>query len=304
MPDDGIVSLADAFGSAESELGLADPSVEATTQPVVESNDASAPNTTEVVTVDNPDEEAEPIGDTLEGFEDLFDGDVEESTIDTSSPEFLQTRVTIDTVEGPQAVTIEDLQKGYLRQADYTRKTQEVAEQRRAAHDAVEFYETWRKDPMEFARTLAIRAGYIQEGAEPVKPIEVAKFPTPESIQEMVEQQVQERLAADPSIKEAKLIEARKLINESFDGVEKQYGLKLNDKQRQAVLREATQRGTTDIPLVFEAMYARYQAQQSRRPSAPARPTGSAAGERPAAEATPNSLVQAFEMAEAELAGS
>lgn len=304
MPDEGIVSLAEAFGSAESELGLADSSVEATTQPVVDSQDASAPNTQDAEATDTPDEEQGTEDANLEGFADMFTKDGEQAAVDTASPDFLQLQVAIDTVAGSESVTIEELQKGYLRQADYTRKTQEVADQRRAAVEAVEFWETFRNDPQEFARAIAVRAGFIEEGATPIKQIEAAKIPTAEAIEEMVEERVQERLASEPAMREAKLAAAREAVRQTFEGIESKHNLTLDKGSREAVIAEANRRGTTDLELVFEAMLGQYRSNQPKRPAASNRPTGAAGGEKPAAEKIPDSVTEAFKMAEADLAGS
>lgn len=67
------------------------------------------------------EDEAEAVGDDDEdaGTDDAEEGD--------DDPE-----IEIDTPKGKQAVKLSELQKGYLRQADYTRKTMEVAEARKA----------------------------------------------------------------------------------------------------------------------------------------------------------------------------
>jgi len=304
MPDEGTVSLADAFGSAESELGLADLSVEATTQPVVKSDDASAPNTQDAGAVDIPDEEQGTEEADLEGFADMFAGDSDESGIDVSSPDFLQLQVPVETVEGAETVTIEELQKGYLRQADYTRKTQDLASQRQAATSAVEFYEAFRSDPAGFAQEIAQRAGLIEEGAQPIRNIKVAEIPTEEAIEKMVEERVEERIASHPDIQSAQLAAARDAVSRTFAGIEQQHGVSLSKSDREAVIREANQRGTTDLELVFEAMLARYRSQQPQRPPSSAAPRGSATGGKPAEPTIPRSVAEAFKMAEADLAGS
>lgn len=304
MPDDGLVSLAEAFESAESDASSADLAVEATTQPVVDSDDTSASNTPEAQTVDTPDNEQGIEGLDLAGLEELVTGDSDSSPIDVTSQEFLDTIVTVDTVTGPESVTVQELQKGFLRQADYTRKTQELADQRRAATEAVEFYETFRKDPQEFARAIAVRAGFIEEGAEPIKQIEVAKIPTAESIEELVEQRVQERLSSDPAIRDAKLAAARQAVSETFASIEAKYNTTLTKDQREAVIKEANKVGSTNLPLVFEAMVGRLRSQQSRRPTSSGRPKSSASGEQPAQPKIPDSVREAFEMSEADLAGS
>lgn len=307
MPDDGIVTLAEAFASAESELGSAGSDEGEAPLPGVEPDDAGAANTAEVGAADNPEEAgAEDSTVDLEGFEDLFtpeEGDGK--SVDPGSPEFLQTTVTFDTVEGPETLTIEELQKGYMRTADYTRKTQAAAAQSRAASDAVDFFKSFQENPAEFARSMAVRAGLIEEGASPVKDIELARIPTPESIEEMVEQRLQERLKADPTVQQARLAAAREHVRSTFEGIESDFSVSLTKEQRQAVVAEANKRGTTDLRLTFEAMLGRLRSEQSRRNAAPARPSGSpAAAEQESAEKVPKTVEEAFKMATAELAGA
>ncbi len=306
MPDEGIISLAEAFASAESEVGLAEPTVTEPALPVGEADDASAATTQPAQGSDNPEEEqgTEETID-LDGFKELFTQESEETTVEPGSPEFLELPVTVDTVNGQETVSVGELVKGYLRQADYTRKTQDVAVQRRALNDAMEFYDTFRDNPQEFARTIAVRAGLLEEGAEPVKNIETAKIPTAETIEEMVEQRVQERLKDDPAIQEARLAQARNAVNNVFAGIEQDFSVRLDTDTREAVIREANQRGTTDLRLTFEAMLGRLRSQQSRRPAATARPTGApVTAEQAAAEKTPLTVEEAFKLAEADLAGA
>ena len=50
--------------------------------------------------------------------------------------------IEIETVDGSQKVSLDDLKKGFMRQADYTKKTQELAEQIRAKARALADEET------------------------------------------------------------------------------------------------------------------------------------------------------------------
>ena len=53
--------------------------------------------------------------------------------------------ITVE-IDGKE-VTIEELKNGYLRQADYTRKTQELSNQRKEVEDAVKLYEHLKNNP-------------------------------------------------------------------------------------------------------------------------------------------------------------
>lgn len=57
------------------------------------------------------------------------------------------------TIEGVGEVDFEELRKGYLRQSDYTKKTQEVSRKSKEVKDAVELFEHLKKNP-ELAQKL------------------------------------------------------------------------------------------------------------------------------------------------------
>lgn len=67
---------------------------------------------------------------------------IEETKVETKAPELTDTF----TIDG-QEVTLEELQKGYLRQSDYTKKTQEISRQRKEAETALELYNRIQSNP-------------------------------------------------------------------------------------------------------------------------------------------------------------
>lgn len=64
------------------------------------------------------------------------------------------TKIEIDGKE----ITIEELKNGYLRQSDYTKKTQQVSNQRKESEEAIKFYEYLKQNP-EAAATLKDTVG-------------------------------------------------------------------------------------------------------------------------------------------------
>ena len=67
-----------------------------------------------------------------------------EQPITETKPEVVEPiKVEIDGKE----VTIDELKNGYLRQADYTKKTQEVSQQRKESEEAIRFYEYLKQNP-------------------------------------------------------------------------------------------------------------------------------------------------------------
>lgn len=78
---------------------------------------------------------------------------------------------TVNTVNGEEQVTLEQLQQGYLRQADYTQKTQDLATQRREHAQALALAEALDRDPQ---RTLQLlqEAYHVQQPAQDATPFE------------------------------------------------------------------------------------------------------------------------------------
>ena len=80
----------------------------------------------------------------------------EEKPVDVQKEEVKEEVVVVDEVEVPGVgkIKVEELKNGYLRQSDYTKKTQELAQQRRELQNAVEAYNAVKADP-EMAKQLA-----------------------------------------------------------------------------------------------------------------------------------------------------
>lgn len=87
---------------------------------------------------DEGDEEAEPEEDTEE--EDEEPEEPEEDDEDDEPVEIDEDTVVFTTPEGEE-VTLRELKRGFLREADYTKKTQEVAEQRQQVQQAIQAVE-------------------------------------------------------------------------------------------------------------------------------------------------------------------
>lgn len=83
---------------------------------------------------DTEEEQTEPTGEEVQ--EDQSDDGAEpeetEDSEEEESDEDLSDDTEIDMGEGRQPVTLQELKQGYLRQSDYTKKTQALAEERKA----------------------------------------------------------------------------------------------------------------------------------------------------------------------------
>lgn len=275
------------------------------------------------------DEGTEPVADSDQAVSDGEEQSGEESVEKTEvleqseseESEELFEDVEVDIQEGPQvteeavrdflgideSVDLEELKNGGLRQADYTRKTQELAAQRSENEKALKFWEVFTSRPQDVARQLAEQAGLIEPGAQPVKVVDMP-FRSEEDIEAEVQQRVEERLAEHPVIKSAQEQAADRWIDSEFARIEKEYldGNPLGPQSRQKVLAEAHRRGTTDLEGVFAILLQAQQAKQAQKKSltsaSPNRPTGKgkveANTEPPVGD---DAFEQAVEMAMAEI---
>lgn len=229
------------------------------------------------------EEQVEEVLDTPEG-EDTEDSDellgdleLDEDEVvtddDTPEPE-LHTLPGID-----EPVTTEELRNGYLRQSDYTRKTQEVAAEKARLEKAESFYKALTEHPGELAKQLAIAAGLIEEGAQPVKVVDLP-FRSEEDIQAEVDQKVAQALNEHPEVQKAQDVLIQQWIDAEFAELEQEFGKPLGQKSRRLILETADRSNTNDLKLVARALVQKQQDQARKRgdlkKTAPAKPTGPA----------------------------
>jgi hypothetical protein len=315
---DEIASLQDAFKAATDETPLGEDVVGVTPSQDPPQEDPPAADEQVPVAQDQADDQdADPDSDDdlqslLDGLAEAdVDNDDDEGSSDpiadfVKSDDFWDTQVSIDTVNGQEAVSIKDLSDGYLRQADHTRKTQELAADRKQGEDATVFYSAFLKDPQRFAYDLAVKAQIVEQGAEPVGEIEVADFKTPAELESEIERRVEERFQADPRTVDLQVAAAQRAANEAFAAIEESRGVTIPPTLRERIVHEAATRGVGDLELVFEAMLSRNGGGQSkaaqRRKAAPARPSRPTAEDlQPDAPGIPDTVEEAFKMASAEL---
>lgn len=130
-------------------------------------------------------------------------------------------------IEGLGKVTIDELKEwkmGYMRQADYTKKTQEVARQRKEAEQAIQLYEYLRANP-HVARKL-----YEDDDTKPV--VDQKTF--------------------DPIYQEIEVIKTKMAEKELVQEIN-ELKQKYPDFDEVKVLNEANKRGITDLEFVYKA---------------------------------------------------
>lgn len=206
-------------------------------------------------------------------------------------------------VDGQEvAVPISEALAGYQRQADYTRKTQELSEQRKQLQFAATLQEALQKDPDSTLRLLNQQFGSTQTlAATP----EEEEWLTPE------EKQVRELNNRLALIEEERAMDA---LMRTIDNLQSKYGEEFNADE---VVFRANQLGTTDLEAVFKQMaFDQVYAQKSeaakklaeeqerlnakRNASIVSGATSAKSGSAPQS-APPKSVFEAFEQAKRQL---
>ena len=185
-------------------------------------------------------------GGQTETIETQTEPEVVDTTVDDSGATEVQTEEVKDSsqpdtvhIEGFGDYTLDELKEfknGYLRQSDYTRKTQELARQREEANEALEVYEYLRNNPHLVNALMQMDNGQVNP---------VVQKATPENA--MMQQILHTQKAME--------IEMR--LNE----LKSKYG---NDIDEVALFQKAKQLKTEDLEFVYKALqYDNLVAQQA-----------------------------------------
>lgn len=250
MTDNTVrLSLSEAFAEAENELSLSGESDETD---IPSFSDHAAPKE-EQLTVE------------IEPTRGVLDPQGEEKAEDNQLPTEELYDVTVNGVTAQ--VGIDELRNGYMRHADYTRKTQELSEFQREAERGLTLIQMLEAKPTETLRKLYQRINSGQPldfvGETSNSTVEQPKSPT--DIEALVEARVAEMLDNDPRLISIRQEKAMAEINDIFAGIEKEYDLELTDSDKQRVLEEAQAQGTVDLPFVFGGLYAKKLAADRQR---------------------------------------
>ncbi len=259
---DEITSVAEAFNAARLEYPAASPEGDIT-PPAVEQ--APAPGTDQS---EASDPELQAIFNSVESPEAL------EGSIDVESPDFWNTTVTL---EGGIPVSLSDLRSGYMMHSDYTQKTQVVAAQAKQLEDADKFYQSYKADPQEFARAMAVQQGWLANDiTTPVVEVPGLVPDTPEELMKTVDQLVEERMKNDPRMLAGQQAEAKATIDAKFIEIETRLGVTIPDTARGEIVLEARRRNVYDLDLITEhwmnQQRDKYRSGAQLKQSAAARP--------------------------------
>ena len=189
-------------------------------------------------------------GGQTETIETQTEPEVVDTTVDDSGATEVQTdeveeEVEVDDypdtvpIEGFGDYTLDELKEfknGYLRQSDYTKKTQELARQREEANDALEVYEYLRNNPHLVNALMQMDNGQVNP---------VVQKATPENA--MMQQILHTQKAMEIEMK--------------LNDLKSKYG---NDIDEVALFQKANQLKTEDLEFVYKALqYDNLVAQQA-----------------------------------------
>lgn len=215
------------------------------------------------------DAELDPTGATDEGVEQSTQD--AQPTIDyLDIDDDLGNRHVRVKVDGEEiSVPLKEALSGYSRTQDYTRKTQEAAELRRQAEDAITLQQAMNAAPGLAVQILAQRAGVsVQEylGMSPAQQQQATAAAEPEfddPLERMIHEERQARLALEGRLAQQ---EADQYLERQVSGLKQRF--QLDDNQVREVVTQAFQLGLPPdmLPLVYQSMaFQRMQVQQQAR---------------------------------------
>ena len=250
------------------------------------------------VTEEQPTPETEQLVDTDEAQAEPSDEDLDFIDVTEIGDKYVSLQVDGEVVKVP----VKEALAGYQRQADYTRKTQEISEQRKQLQFAATLQEALQKDPESTLRLLNQQFGKSQPTATP----EEDEYLTAEEKQV---RELNQRLAA---LEQERAMDA---LVKTIDTLQEKYGDEFNADE---VVFRANQLGTTDLEAVFKSLafdkvyaektkaskkLAEEQERLNAKRSATVVSSGASAKGSAPKSAPPKSVFEAFEMAKRNLNG-
>lgn len=127
---------------------------------------------TEVLSETSDDSEVDVADEDIDGRNDAG-SDSEDAPEDVFDFDSIKDKTVSVTVNGETfEVPLAELRNGYMRQADYTRKTQQVAADTDVLKWAREMQEAFRVDPAGSIRYLQEQFGLLEKGADPFEDVD------------------------------------------------------------------------------------------------------------------------------------
>lgn len=278
MSDDGVKSLDEIWNEMNVDDGL---SLEDADSQVIDVSDFSDDT-------DQPDSD-EFVPAKLSDFYAETD---EEDQPSTGGVADLDQEITLP--NGTRA-TVRELWESGLRLEDYTRKTQEVAETRRAFEEERSKFDAEREqleaaralrqalldDPTSTVARMAVELGIIDEetarfagrqryngDASKLLP-DTGKKADEVDIEALIEQKAAEKfeefMKNSPVAKEIEMSQARQQVDSIFGQIEQAYGTKLDQDDRKAILQASIDLDQDNLEYVYLKLNSELQKRQANK---------------------------------------
>lgn len=259
---EGLTGKADfdeAVAAALAEAGETDPAVD---EPTLSVDESEAPAPGDDVAVENLDDPDPEQPEAPEEFDFELAGPDED---DDSTPVALAQDDAFVQIPGrAEPLTVAELRNGYLRQDDYTRKTQELAEMRRQLEESMtaedrgnaELWQAMQEDPIGTVRYLARHLG-ADDVEKSLTKLNQVEFVPAHQVDEIVKQRITQALAQHPEVQQARAARIQAAIDGGFAAVERKVGKPLSDSAKAKILNFAAENGISSIEVAFDALSAR-----------------------------------------------
>jgi len=187
-------------------------------------------------TNEQPTPETEQLVESDEAQAETSDEEVELLDVTEIGDKFVSLQVDGEEVKVP----VKEALAGYQRQADYTRKTQEISEQRKQLQFAATLQEALQKDPENTLRLLNQQFGKSS----------LASAPLPQEEEYLTEEEKQVRTLTQrlSALEQDRAMDA---LVRTIDTLQEKYGDEFNADE---VVFKANQLGTTDLEAVFKSL--------------------------------------------------
>lgn len=281
MAQDAVVgtpSFADAVKAAKSAIAEANAITDASLEDVAVPEAVPAADQAETDVLEHPASFADTANtsDSPFLFEDVAESLVKPNPFEGVGQEQPLSEQFVSDQRLDQPTSVEELVNGYLRQADYTQKTQALAEERKAfkaeAEVASKLIDSLRSDPAGTIASLAVEIGLIAESD--LRPDVMARINREHQVpsRETVEQEIQARAQAlveqDPRVQEASDMQLRAQVEQSFSEIETEHGIKLSSRDKDLVLQQAVDMQTMRLDLAFLALKTKADKLRNERKAA------------------------------------
>jgi len=194
-------------------------------------------------------------GEEVEGQLTLDDTSEQQITepekryVEVDDPDSYYVRVKINGED--QEVPLSEALGGYSRTADYTRKTQELAQEREQVQFGLALQQAMAEDPAATMAFLAQRYGVTLPGGQQQPPAPEQEIEYADPLEKALAEERQARIALQERI-EAR--EADELLQRTVAGIRQDFGA--NDEDLMAAAQYARQRNLPieDLPLAYRAV--------------------------------------------------